>query len=61
MADQPREERPCRADVAKSPGPSRDFIAERLRGLFRSAELEPLPEELQSLLDRLAREEKEGS
>ena len=44
------------AGAAPTP-PGRDFIADNLRALFRSAEDEPLPPELKELLERLASEE----
>lgn len=47
---------PGDAGAAPTP-PGRDFIADNLRALFRSAEDEPLPPELKELLERLAREE----
>jgi hypothetical protein len=55
MADKP--DKPDVPGRGPARTPARDFIAENLRALFESAERDPLPEALQTLLDRLAREE----
>lgn len=61
MADEPDEECAPERDVAEPSAPARDYIAENLRALFRNADLEPLPEDIRALLERLAREEGEGA
>lgn len=57
MVDEPENDSAPENEVAEPPAPPRDYIAENLRALFRDAHLEPLPDEIQTLLDRLAREE----